>query len=157
MPCQDLQLDCPGLRVTDLSTESDAVTVHAEAFGPTAACPHCGEVSTRVHSRYTRCIADLPTQGRRLIYKLSARRFLCVRANCPRKAFCERVPKLVDAHARTTGPLTESHREIGFVLGGEAGARLAEKLAVPTSPDTLLRRVQSAPQQSYPTPRFVGV
>jgi transposase len=67
------------------------------------------------------------------------------------------LPVLVDAHAGTTGPLTEWHPEIGFALGGEAGARLAEKLAVPTSPDALLRRTQSAPQYCYPTLRFVGV
>jgi transposase len=60
-------------------------------------------------------------------------------------------------HARTTDSLTESHRDIGFALGGEAGARLAEKLAMRTSPDTLLRRVKSAPDEPAPLPRYVGV
>ena len=36
------------------------------------------------------------------------------------------------------------HLAIGSALGGEAGARLAGKTAVPTSPDTLLRRVKQA-------------
>jgi transposase len=53
--------------------------------------------------------------------------------------------------------LTELHRDIGFALGGEAGARLAEKLAMPTSPDTLLRRVKAAPNAPAPPPRYVGV
>src|SRR5262249_17239679 len=59
--------------------------------------------------------------------------------------------------ARTSGPLTESHRAIGFAVGGEAGARLAAHLAMPTSPDTLLRRVKSAPDGTDPPPRYVGV
>jgi transposase len=42
-------------------------------------------------------------------------------------------------------------------LGGEAGARLAGKTAVPTSADTLLRRVKQAGAQSSGTPKFVGI
>jgi transposase len=44
-----------------------------------------------------------------------------------------------------------------MALGGEAGARLAEKLAVPTRPDTLLRRVKRAETRSSQLPRFVGI
>jgi transposase len=89
----DLQLDCPSLRVIDLSIEPDRVIIHAE---PTAACPQCGGSSSRVHSRYSRRLADLPVQGGRLVLKLSARRFVCVRKDCPRRVFCERLPELVD-------------------------------------------------------------
>jgi transposase len=46
---------------------------------------------------------------------------------------------------------------IGLTLGGEAGARLAEELAHPTSPDTLLRRVKRYEGGSPTAPRFVGV
>jgi site-specific DNA recombinase len=53
--------------------------------------------------------------------------------------------------------LTDAHRVIGFALGGEAGSRLAERLDMPTSPDTLLRRVKSRPGESSPPPRYVGV
>jgi transposase len=157
MCCSDLHLDCPGLHVTDLSINSDAISVHAEPTEPTAACPDCGHASDRVHSRYARRIGDLPVQGRRLVLRLVTRRFYCRRPDCRRRIFCERLPGLAAAHARTSGPLTESHRDIGFALGGEAGARLAGKLAMPTSPDTLLRRVKSAPDQPAPPPRYVGV
>jgi transposase len=157
MPCLDLQLDCRGLNVTDVSIEPDTVTIHAEPSDLTAICPECGRESDRVHSRYTRQISDLPTQGKQVIIRLSVRRFRCSGSGCRRRVFCERMPELAAAHARTTGPLTESHREIGFALGGEAGARLAEKLAMPTSPDTLLRRVKLATDEPSPAPRYIGV
>lgn len=48
-------------------------------------------------------------------------------------------------------------RAIGFALGGEAGSRLSERLALPTSPDTILRRVKAAPAPAHPTPRVLGV
>ena len=42
-------------------------------------------------------------------------------------------------------------------MGGEAGSRLAGLLDMPTSPDTLLRRVKAWPGESTPSPRYVGV
>jgi transposase len=64
---------------------------------------------------------------------------------------------LLRPHARTTTRLTDIHRLIGFALGGEAGARLAEGMALPTSPDTLLRRVKQYEGEPLSPPRFVGV
>jgi transposase len=46
---------------------------------------------------------------------------------------------------------------IGFLMGGEAGARALQKLAMPTSPDTLLRRVRQAKLPATTTPRVLGV
>lgn len=51
----------------------------------------------------------------------------------------------------------ECHRTIGFAAGGEAGSRLAEQLAMPTSPDTILRRIKSAREEPESQPRYVGV
>jgi transposase len=53
--------------------------------------------------------------------------------------------------------LCDTHRTIGFALGGEAGARLAGRLGMPTSPDTLLRRLRSAPIPDRPIPRILGI
>jgi transposase len=53
--------------------------------------------------------------------------------------------------------LAEAHRTIGLALGGEPGSRVARHLAMPTSPDTLLRRVRAIPAQPIPTPRVLGV
>jgi transposase len=88
---------------------------------------------------------------------LVVRKFRCTRPDCPQAVFCERLPGLLDAYTRSTARLTDAHRAIGFALGGEAGARLAGRLAMPTSPDTLLRRVKDAPDEPTPPPRYVGV
>lgn len=42
------------------------------------------------------------------------------------------------------------------IIGGEPSVRLAHTLAVPTSPDTLLRRVRAAHGTVCPPPRYVG-
>jgi transposase len=53
--------------------------------------------------------------------------------------------------------MNEALQLIGLLLGGEAGARAALKLAMKTSADTLLRRVRAAVKPCAPTPRVLGV
>lgn len=148
---------CLGLRFDNLVFTPTLAVAHFTATASSAACPSCGTPSDRVHSHYRRTVADLPCQERFLALRLRLRRFRCTKAGCPRAVFCERLPGLLEAHARSTDRLTDCHRAVGFALGGEAGARLAEHLDMPTSPDTLLRRVKNAPDEPAPAPRYVGV
>lgn len=118
-----------GLAVTAVTITSELIGIAFTTTGSAARCPTCGAPSDRVHSRYVRTIADLPLRDRRVAFShhrppvpVSERR---VRAG----DLPERVPGLVSTHACSTGPLTESHRAIGFAVGGEAGARLAVQLA----------------------------
>jgi transposase len=154
---RELLPDNSGLQCAEAEIESDSIAVQLVATGPSAECPRCGEATDHVHGWYRRQLRDLPCCGRRLHLIITARKFRCTNPACSQSIFCERLPDLADAYARTTGPLTESHRAIGFTAGGEPGARLAAHLAMPTSPDTLLRRVKSAPEVGSPTPRYVGV
>jgi transposase len=153
----DLLGPFPNLSVRDLAVTDGLVCVAADSTAPVAACPACGTSSDRVHSRYTRTVADLSWQGRRVVLRLTARRFRCRTPGCPRQVFCERLPHTVAAHARTTGRLADVHRVVGLAVGGEAGARLADRLAVPTSPDTILRRVRATASEPAPLPRVVGI
>lgn len=146
-----------GLRLDDLVLTSNTAVALLVATAVSAPCPRCGTPSDRVHSRYRRTVADLPCHDRPVALRLVVRRFRCLDPGCPQRIFCERLPELVDAHARTTARLTDAHGAIGFALGGEAGARLAGFLDMPTSPDTLLRRVKDAPDEPAPPPRYIGV
>ncbi len=85
------------------------------------------------------------------------RKFRCTQPDCPRRVFCERLTQVLPSHARSTARLTNAHRDIGFALGGEAGSQLASLLDMPTSPDTLLRRIKAWPGEPTPSPRYVGV
>jgi len=137
--------------------DGGAVTLLLRATSATAACPLCGQPSRHVHSHYARTIHDLPLQGRPTTLRLTARKFFCRNPHCPRRLFCERLPDLVPRYAHSTARLMDAHRSIGFALGGEGGSRLASKLAMPTSPDTLLRRIKQAATAGAPTPRVLGV
>ena len=69
---------------------------------PTAACPVCQTTATRVHSRYTRTLADLPWADVPVTITLAVRRFRCLQDACPRRLFTERLPTLVAPYARRT-------------------------------------------------------
>lgn len=143
-PLLDPASSCLGLRLDDLAVTPTMAVARITATTPSAPCPLCHTPSDRVHRHYRRTIADLPGHDRPIVLRLLVRRFRCVNPGCAQVIFCESLSALLDAHAPTTTRMAEAHRAIGFALGGEAGARLAELLDMPTSPDTLLRRVKGA-------------
>jgi hypothetical protein len=146
------------LRVLRVLSAADHVTVEAGPFRCMAACPSCGSVSWRVHSNYMRKLRDLPSHGRVVVIHLSARRFRCLNAACARKTFAERLDDAF-VSARRTKRLGDLQHHLGLALGGEAGTRLAERVAVPISADTLLRMAASAVSAESPaaTPRVLAV
>ncbi|WP_373444026.1 hypothetical protein [Sphingobium sp. Z007] len=46
---------------------------------------------------------------------------------------------------------------MALVAGGEPGSRLAHRLAMPVSGDTLLRMIRSAPVPGFVAPTIVGI
>lgn len=71
----------------------------------------------------------------------------------------ERLPTVMMPLSRRTTRLTELHRHIGHALGGEGGARLAARLAIPIRGDTLLRLLTTSfgSQPAKPAPRILGI
>ena len=142
------------LQSVDASPTVTRVALRATA--PAASCPVCQQPSDRVHSRYVRTLTDLPWHGQVVQIRLEVRRFFCRTPHCQRRIFSERLSFAV-AFARTTQRLNGAHTKIGLSLGGEPGARLALQLAMPTSPDTLLRRIRQAPSAAAQPVRVRGV
>jgi transposase len=146
-----------GVAVDRIAVAQDRVVVTVRARAEAAACPDCRRLSHRVHSRYVRRLGDLPWQGRAGQIDLQVRRFRCSGPACPRRIFAERLPAVAPPRVRRTARLAEAQRRIAFSAGGEAGARLASRLAMPVSGDTLLRLIRAAPPPATATPRVVGI
>ena len=147
-----------GLVVDQVDLEPDQIIIRTHPRATAAGCPGCGEISARPHSRYTRTLADLPWQGRRVVIAVQTRRWRCPQLHCPRRVFAERLAGVAQAGARRTHRLGDLQHHLGLALGGEAGARLAGRLGVPVSPDTLLRLVRGrASAQVERAPRVLGI
>ncbi len=96
--------------------------------------------ATRIHSLYAHHPADLPWGSHAVRFVLPVRKFFCPIATCPRRIFTERLPEVVAPSARTTVQLTALLRVIAFALGGETGARLAQRIGI-----AMVRRTPVAP------------
>jgi transposase len=120
-------------------------------------CPVCRASATRVHSQYTRTIADLPWADVQVQLHLQVRKGFCPTSDCPRSIFTERLPALVAPYARRTTRLATAQRHLGVALGGTVGADLSDALEMPTIQDTLLRLVQHTAPSTPVTPRALGV
>jgi transposase len=157
MPALTLAFFLPDFAIIAVDETASVLVVDAYATPTQRACPTCGRLSMRVHSRYARCICDLPIVDRAVRLHLHLRRFFCDEDDCPRRTFVERLPDLAPLRARRTVRLTRSLRDIGFATGGEAGARLATRLCMPTSGDTLLRLLRTTAAPAVPSPTAIGI
>jgi transposase len=146
-----------GIRLTEVIVEDESVHVQLTAIASTVSCPDCAMPSSSVHSRYQRRLADLPWGALAVRIQLIVRKFMCRQLTCTRRIFTERLPDFVATHARKTMRLVKALQAIGTALGGNAGARLAARLRLPTSPATLLRLVRATPIPRPPALQAVGV
>ena len=149
--------DASALRCDQVMIRQDVIVIAVSSANPSARCPHCGAVSTRIHSHYERTLADLPWQGQRVQMRWHSRKFFCDATECPQRIFTERLPEVAATCARRTVRLDDAQRHIAFACGGEAGARLAGKLGMPTSADSLLRVIRRTSTEEFSTPRVLGV
>src|SRR4051812_4755410 len=113
--------------------------------------------SESVHGRYIRHVADLPLMGRIVSLSLQIRRFRCSQSGCPRRIFAERLSAAVPFRKRRTVRLAEVQRSLALGAGGELGSRLATRLAMPVSGDTLLRLIRAVPVEPAPPARVIGI
>jgi len=134
-----------------------AVTLVLRARRPTTCCPVCEHPATRVHSWYTRRLADVPWQGLAARVRLRTRRWFCDNPQCARRIFTERLPTVARSHAQRTRRLATIVLVFGVAVGGAPGARLLASLGIAVSGDTLRRVVGGAALPEADTPRVLGV
>jgi len=146
-----------GVIVEEVTVAAGLLLVTARARAGTAACPACGTASSRVHSRYSRRLADAAIGSRRVEICLAVRRFFCPDPGCGRKIFAEQVEGLTARYARKTPLLAAMLRDIAVALAGRAASRLAGCLGVAASRQVLLRLVMAAPDPEADAPRVLGV
>ena len=160
MPKCLLPLIPAGLLVQQILPSSDHIIIETNFCQSSASCPECNMPSQRAHSQYGRTLDDLPWQGRPVTLRVQARRFRCINPSRPRQTFTQRLTNVAPRSARRTERLGGLQRHLGLALGGEAGSRLANRLAMPTSADTLRRmivRVPGAKASTPVTPRVLAV
>ncbi len=145
MLIDQIQITATGLMISVISTH------------PTSCCPLCSEPSSSIKCHYHRTLHDVPCGGRRVLLSLTVRKFYCRNAYCPRKVFAERFPAFVEPWARMTIRHCEQITSIGLATCGKGGTRLAARLGMQTTRQTILRRIMDLPDLSTGSILYLGI
>ena len=105
-------------------------------------CPGCGDRSTRRHGWHSRDLQDLPVQGLVVTLKLRVSRWRCLSTECERQTFVDQLPAIARPHARRTSREADIVQLLGHAVGGLPGERLMNRLGMPVSDDTIVRRLK---------------
>lgn len=146
-----------GLQIDMIDVVAEKLIVKAHGTQEMACCPECQETSSRIHSQYQRCPADLPCVGYTVQLNLTVPRFFCDNTACSHRTFAARFPILLHPYARRTTRLRKQQGRVGFVVSAETGSSLLGILGMLTSPDTLIRLVRQTPDTIRETPRVLGI
>src|SRR5260370_29810559 len=134
-----------GMQVSHIQITENGIVVEVIATSPTSCCPLCSELSSSIHCHYRRILRDVPCAGRRVQLFLTVRKFSCRNPLCHRKVFAERIPTFVEPWARMTIRYCQQLTSIGLATCGKGGARLAARLGIQTTRQTILRRIMDLP------------
>jgi transposase len=146
-----------GMEIEQIRITETAVVIEVTATHPTSCCPLCSQPSSHLHSHYQRTVWDVPCGGRRVQLALPVRRCYCRHPACERTVFTQRHPTFLKPWARMTMRLCQALQAIGLATCGKGGTRLAARLGMPTSRQTLLRRIMDVPSPVPPPVRDLGI
>jgi transposase len=147
-----------GLAIERIEVAAGKIVVIARSQAKSSCCPRCGEPSTKIHSRYQRSLADLPSHGCAVEIQVLVRRLRCKRHGCPQRIFAERLDSRIAApFGRRTARMEFIVRHLGLALGGRPAQGLAKRLSVRVSKDTLLRVVRRHAARPDLSLRAIGI
>jgi transposase len=146
-----------GMQIDQIQASQNEVSITVIATHPMSCCPLCRHPSSSIHSRYRRTVRDVPCGGRRVQLALCVRKFFCRNPLCERKIFTERLPDLVAPWARMTIRSCEQITSIGLATCGKGGTRLAARLGMHTSRQTILRRIMALPDLPTGSILYLGI
>lgn len=133
------------LEVTGIERIDEVLTVTIVSTQRSPCCPLCGVAAKGVHSRSTCHVTDVPCGGKPVCLLLQVRKYFCEESTCARKIFVERLTSFINPWARVTRRLCQVVQVIGLATGGRLGVRVTDRLGIPTTRQTILRRIMARP------------
>ena len=146
-----------GMQIDQIQASENEVSITVIATHPTSCCPLCRQPSSSIHSQYRRTVRDAPCAGRRVQLVLCVRKFFCRNPLCERKIFTERLPELVGPWAQITIRYCQQLTSVGLATCGKGGTRLAARLGMQTSRQTILRHIMDLPDPPVGAILYLGI
>ncbi len=146
-----------GMLIDEIQITENGLVIAVAATSPTSCCPLCSQPSSSIHCHYRRTLRDAPCAGCRVQLILTVHKFSCRNPYCERKVFAERFPTFVEPWARMTIRHCQQITSIGLATCGKGGTRLAARLGIQTTRQTILRRIMDLPDSSPGVILFLGI
>ncbi len=146
-----------GLDMIGIEMIDTVLTITAVSTQMCPCCPLCGIPASRVHSRYTRRLTDLPCGGQQVRLQVEVRKCFCEMSTCVRKIFIERLTPFVEPWARVTQRLYQIVQVLGLATGGRLGVRVTDRLGIQTTRHTILRRIMALPSEPIGQVSQIGI
>src|SRR5690606_29548254 len=143
--------------VISVDNRQDELGIYVQSTSRWAVCPNCCIASEKIHSYYTRKLADLPVFGKTSLIFLRSRKFYCHRDECPLKVFTDRFDNHFKPYKRKTERLESKIRQLGLLAGGKPAERICGMVCMPTSDTTILRLVEKEALTASEDVTAVGV
>jgi transposase len=146
-----------GMHIDQIQVTETGLMISVVATHPTSCYPLCALASSSIKGHHRRSLRDVPCGGRQIQLTLTVRKFYCRNPLCERKVFTERFPDFVEPWARMTMRHGKQITCIGLATCGKGGTRLAVRLGLHTSRQTLLRRIMDLPDPPVGSILYLGI
>lgn len=129
-------------------TRNDGKNVFVlERRSSSSVCPCCQERSHRAHSRYTRCVQDLPIFDQPVELIILTRKWFCGNPACQQKVFAERY-RWLSENRRRTSRLEAVLETLAFSTSCLQAEKVARRLHMPVSHDSLLKIIHRSAENA---------
>lgn len=125
------------MEVLHIQTENQHIQLTVQSTHTFTHCPTCAAVSSRIHSRYTRIVQDVPFNEKSVSLLVLTRKWFCDNPRCATRIFTERLEG-IQSHRRRTQRVEEVLRKIAFSTSCLTAEKIAHALHIPVSHDALL-------------------
>ena len=131
------------LIVTKKEVKGKLLYIYCQRISEFEKCSYCGHGSTKVHSKYTREISDLPIAQYKVKLMIEVRKYICDNPECVCKRFAEVLP-FAKEHSKRTERLDEYIHEIGLKNSSVDAANIIRQTHADISSKTILRVIKKS-------------
>lgn len=144
----------PDLELIHVTSFNETILLTVRSIRTSSTCSICLKSTTRVHSRYTRKVQDLPISNKSVELLILTKRWFCDNPECKVKIFTERYDWL-STNGRRTIRTEEVLRKMAFSTSCLSAEKVAKSAHIPVSHDTLLALIENTKIKSEVSP-FCG-
>lgn len=119
-------------------------------------CPFCGEISSSIHSTYSRLIQDSPIHCKQTYLHYNVFKYNCLNTACPHKTFTETLP-FAGCYQVRTDALNTLILGVAIYLSNIGASKILQLLGVIISKDSIQRLYNRIQVVDNPDVEAIGV